>query len=65
MDDAVKRSGIFKIAMTNTSWKTVKIRRITNMGLLKSCVQDEICTIHQILTFDKPKDEPKPKVVER
>ena len=65
MDDDVKRSGIFEIAMTNTSWKTVKIRRNTNMGLLKSCVQDEICTIHQILTFDKPKDEPKPKVVEK
>ena len=59
MDDDVKRSGIFEIAMTNTSWKTVKIRRNTNMGLLKSCVQDEICTIHQILTFDKPKDETK------
>ena len=35
------------------------------MGLLKSCVQGEICTIHQILTFDKPKDEPKPKVVNK
>ena len=59
MDDDVKRSGMFEIAMTNTSWKTVKIRS-TNIGLLKSCVQDEVCTIHQIL----PKDKPKPKVVE-
>ena len=65
MDDDVKRSGTFEIAMTNTSWRTVKIRRNTNMGLLKSCIQDEICTIHQILTFDQPKDEPKPKVVEK
>ena len=51
--------------MTNTSWESVKIGRNTNMGLLKFCVQDEICTSHQILTFDKPKDEPKPKVVEK
>ena len=65
MDNDVKRAGIFEIAMTNTSWGTVKIRRNTNMGLLKSCVQDEICTIHQILTFDKPKDEPRPKLLKR
>ena len=65
MDNDVKRSGIFEIAMTNTSWKTVKIRRNTNIGPLKSCVQDEICTIHQIVTFDKPKDGPKPKLLKR
>ena len=65
MDDDVKRSGIFEIAMTNTSWKSVKIRRNTNMGQLKSCVQDDIFTIHQILTFDKLKDESKHKVVEK
>ena len=38
MDDDVKRSGIFEIAMTNTSWKSVKIRRNTNIGLLKNPV---------------------------
>ena len=64
-DNDVKRSGIFEIAMTNISLKTVKIRRNTNMGLLKSCVQDEICTIHQILTFDNPKDEPNLKLLKR
>ena len=64
MDDDVKRSGILEIAMTNTSWKAVKIRRNTNMGLLKSCVQDEICTIHQILTLTNQK-KPKSKVAEK
>ena len=65
IDDDVKISGIFEIAMTNTSWKTVKIRRNTNMGLLESCAPDEICTIHKILTFDKPKDEQRPRVIEK
>ena len=29
MDDDVKRSGIFEITMTNTSWKTVKLEEET------------------------------------
>ena len=65
MDDSVKCSGIFEIVMTNNSWKTVKIRRNTTMGLLKSCVEDEICTIHRVITFDKPNDGVKPKIIEK
>ena len=61
MDNDVITSGVFEIAMTNTSWKTVKIRRNTNMGLLKSCIEEEICTIHEIITLEKPKGEKKSK----
>ena len=60
-DNDVITSGIFEIAMTNTSWKTVKIRRNTNMGLLKSCIEEEICTIHEIITLEKPEGEKKSK----
>ena len=66
MDNDVITSGIFEIAMTNTSWKTVKIRRNTNMGLLKSCIEEEICTIHEIITLEKPKGkESKEKKVKK
>ena len=61
MDNEVVSSGIFKIVMTNTSYKTVKIRKHTNMGLLKSCVNEQICTIHEIITFEKPKGKTEPE----
>ena len=35
------------------------------MGLLKSCAEDKVCTIHRIVTFHKTKEEPKPKVAEK
>ena len=63
MDDEVKNSGIFHIAMTMQSGRHVKITRNASMGLLKSCVQDKVCTIHRIATFHKTKEESKPKVV--
>ena len=65
MDEEVNSSGIFEIAMTNTSFKTVKIRKNTHMGILKSCDENEICTIHNIVTFEKPKGKTKPEKVEK
>ena len=65
MDDKVKNSGIFHIAMTNQSGRHVKITRSVSMGLLKSCAEEKVCTIQRIVTFHKIKEEPKPKVVEK
>ena len=65
MDDEVKNSGIFHIAVTNQSGRHVKITRNAIMGLLKSCAEDKVCTIYRIVTFHKTKEEPKPKVVEK
>ena len=65
MDNEVVSSGIFEIVMTNTSYKTVKIRKNTNMGLLKSCMQEQICTIHEIITFETPKGKTEPEKVKK
>ena len=64
MGDELKDSGIFQIAMTNNSGSQVKITRNTNIGLLKSCAEDKICTIHKVGTFHK-KEEPRPEIVEK
>ena len=65
MDDEVNNAGIFHIAMTNQSSRNVKIIRNASIGLLKSCAEDKVYTIHRVVTFHKTKEEPKPKVVER
>ena len=65
MDDEVKNSGIFHIAMTNQSGRNIKITRNASMDLLKSCAEEKVCTIHRVVTFHKTKEEPKPKVVEK
>ena len=51
--------------MTIQSGRHVKITRNASMGLLKSCAEDKVCTIHRLVTFHKTKEEPKPKVVEK
>ena len=65
MDDEVRNSGIFHIAMTNQSGRHVKVTRNDSMHLFKSCAEDKVCTIHRIVTFHKTKEEPKPKVLEK
>ena len=66
MDDEVKNSGIFQIAMTNQSGRHVKITRNASMGLLKSCAEDKLCTIHRVVTFQqKPQWNPNLKLLKR
>ena len=65
MDDEVRNSCIFHIAMTNQSGRHVKVTRNDSMHLFKSCAEDKVCTIHRIVTFHKTKEEPKPKVLEK
>ena len=49
--------------MTSQSGRYVKITINASMGLLKSCAENKVCTIHRVVTFHKTKEEPKPKVV--
>ena len=65
IDQEVKSSGIFHIVMTNKSQKTIKINKNSGLGLLKSCDQENISTIHTIASFEELKGEDKPKKVER
>ena len=53
IDDDIFQSGIFNIVMTNTSMKHVKINNNQMMGMLRTCQDDKICTIHRIVSFDK------------
>ena len=65
IDKEVKSSGIFHIVMSNKSHQTIKVSRNYSLGLLKSCDQKNIETIHKIASFETPMGEPKPKQVER
>ena len=65
IDQEVKSSGIFHIVITNKSHQTIKINRNSGLGLLKSCDQENISTIHTIASFEELKGEDKPKKVER
>ena len=53
IDDDIFQSGIFNVVMTNTSMKHVKINNNQTMGMLRTCQDDKICTIHRIVSFDK------------
>ena len=65
MDDEVKTSGIFHTALINQSGIHIKITRNASVGLLKSCAEDKVCTIHRIVTFHKPKRNPNLKLLRR
>ena len=49
MDDEVVNSGIFQNVMTNHSPQHVKINNQQSMGMLKSCDEENICVIHNIV----------------
>ena len=53
LDDSVVRSGTFNIAMTNRSNKHIKVTKGHTMGMLKTCEEDQICTIHRVDTFEQ------------
>ena len=53
IDDNIFQSGIFNVVMTNASMKHVKINNNQTMGMLRTCQDDKICTIHRIVSFDK------------
>ena len=57
VDDAFAQSGVFNIVMTNKSNRHTKIHRGQTMGMLHSCEDSQICTIHEIMSFARnPKE---------
>ena len=52
LDDIVVSSGTFNIVMTNKSNKHGKVTKGHTMGMLKTCQEDQICTIHRVVTFE-------------
>ena len=53
MDDSIVTLGVFNIVMTNRSIRHIKIHSNQTMGMLHSCEDSQICTIHVIVTFEK------------
>ena len=53
LDDSIVSSGNFNIVMTNRSNKHVKVTKNHTMGMLKTCEEDQIFTIHRVVTFEK------------
>ena len=51
-DEHTAGSGSFDIVMTNNSNQHVKVTMNQTLGMLKSCDQDQICTIHRLVTFE-------------
>ena len=52
-NDEIFQSGIFNAVVINTSMKHVKINNNQTMGMLSTCQDDKICTIHRIVSFAK------------
>ena len=51
-DEHTSGSGSFNIVMTNNSHQHIKVTKNQTLGTLKSCDQDQICTIHRLVTFE-------------
>ena len=51
-DEHTAGSGSFDIVMTNNTNQHVKVTKNQTLGMLKSCDQDQICTIHRLVTFE-------------
>ena len=57
VDNNTVSSGVFNIVMTNVSNRHIKIHSNHIMWKLHSCEDSQICTIHEIVTFDpNPRD---------
>ena len=52
-DDDTISLGTFNIVITNRSNKHIKVNNNQAMGMLPSCEENQICTVHKIVTFDK------------
>ena len=57
VDDNIVSSGVFNIDMTNKSNRHIKIHSNQTMGMIHSCEDSQICTLHEIVTLDQnPKE---------
>ena len=53
MDDNIVSSSVFNIVMMNKSNRHIKIHSNQTMGMLHSCEDSQICTIHENVMFDR------------
>ena len=53
LDDSVVSSGTFNTVKTNRSNKHIEVTKGHTMDMLKTCEEDQICTIHRVLTFEQ------------
>ena len=51
LDDTIVKIGIFTIVMTSRSNKHIMVNKGQIIGMLRTCEEDHICTIHKIATF--------------
>ena len=51
-DEHTAGSGSFDIVMTNTSNQHVKVTKNQTLGMLTSCDQDQICTVHKLVMLE-------------
>ena len=57
MGDTIASSGVFNVFMTNKSNRHIKVHSNQTMGMLQSCEDGQICTVHKIVSFDRnPKE---------
>ena len=59
VDDSVVNSGTFKIIMTRRSNRHIKVHTHETRGMLKNCDEDQICTVHRIVTFEQTSQKGK------
>ena len=52
LDDSVVSSDAFNIVMTNRSNEHIKVTKGHTMGMMNTCEEDQICTIHKFVTFE-------------
>ena len=52
VDDNIVSSGVFNIVITNKSSRHIKIHINQTMGMLHSCEDSQICTLHKIVMLD-------------
>ena len=53
VDDTKSSSGVLNIVMTNKLNRHIKIHSGQTMGMLHSCEDSDICTIHKIMSFSR------------
>ena len=61
LDDTVVKTGIFNIVMTNMSKKHIKVNKGQTIGMLRTCEEEQICTIHKIATFHSSEIGSRPR----
>ena len=59
IDDDTISLRAFNIVMTNRSNKHIKVNNNQTIGMFWSCEENQICTVHEIVTFDQNPREGK------